>query len=85
MVWYDEKVARVFSFLDSKDLSGFIDKYKGHEVEELMEVLEMLFNYTDEDSCSLFDYVAEDEFIIYIRERYKASIKEEVTIKNYIR
>lgn len=84
MIWYDKNIARVFTFLDTKDLSKFLDKYKGHEVRELMDTLELLFPYKDEKSSSLFDYVAEDEFIMYIGEKYNTRVREQTTVKNYI-
>ena len=84
MIWHDKNVARVFEFLDKHDISSYIERYKGRDICELMEILETEIPYKDEVSVCLFDYASEDEFIIYLREKYNIHVREEVTIRHYI-
>ena len=49
-----------------------------------MEILKTEIPYKDEVSVCLFDYVSDDEFIIYLREKYNIHVREEVTIRHYI-
>lgn len=74
----------IFVFLDTIDLTSSIDKYKGKDIGELMEYLSSKYEYKDEYSESLFDVVAEEEFVEYLNNKYNLNIRESVTINYYI-
>lgn len=49
-----------------------------------MQHLEDIYKYEDKFSESLFDYVVEDDFIYYLRQRYpNIRIREDVQVTNY--
>lgn len=80
----DIALKNIFKFLDTIDLTLSIEKYKGKDIRQLMKYLSSKYNYKDEYSESLFDIVAEDEFVEYINNKYNLNIRESVTINYYI-
>lgn len=80
----DENIKNVFGYLDTIDLSEYINKYKNKTVRELMNTLNNEFPYVDKYSVTLFDGVAEDEFVEYLNGKYHLNIRESVTINYYI-
>lgn len=79
-------ISNVFNFLDTIDLTSYLEKYKNKEVYDLQDELEEKYPYQDEYSATLFDCVAVDEFCGYLDKRYGANITSEETVtKWYIR
>lgn len=81
----EKALENVFNFLDTIDLSKYINKHRYKTVRELMKDLEKDFSYEDKYSKSLFDGVAEDEFVEYLNKKYDMNIKETVVSFYYIR
>jgi hypothetical protein len=79
----DMTIKKVFKYLDTIDLQPYIDKYKGKDLYDLMEKLEEKYEYNDEFSETLFDYIKASEFADYLNERYNLNIKETEVIKHY--
>lgn len=80
----DVALQNIFTFLDTINLSVYIEQYKGKDIHELMRYLSSIYEYKDEYSDSLFDVVAVDEFVEYLNNTYNLKIRESVTINYYI-
>lgn len=87
LTWDEVSKAKinVFTFLDTLNLYPYIKFYRNQTVVDLMEYLEKICLYSDEYSKTLFDIVNEDEFIQYIKAKYKIKIREEIITNNYIK
>lgn len=94
MLSFDEMLKRAKEFYDTIDFEPFFKKYKdiGHEipVDDLWTDLE---KYYDEEHPELlpedfrgyfFNYVNEEEFIDYIKDRYNLISNEVVTTHYYL-
>ncbi|MFC0903924.1 hypothetical protein ACFHWD_04360 [Clostridium sp. MT-14] len=80
----DRNIQNVYNYLDTISLDKYLKKYNNKSIYELMEILEHDYVYQDKYSTSLFDYVAEDEFIYYLRKRYlDIKIHEDIQITHY--
>ena len=75
----DKAISNVFQFLNLLDLMPCIKSFENKTIRDLMDSLENEFPYKDEYSATLFDAVAEDEFVDYINKKYNLNIREEVT------
>ena len=78
-------INNVFSYLDTLDLNPYINTFKNKKVEDLMDKLEVIFPYKDGFSETLFDAIAEDEFVDYLNKKYNLDIREETISCHYIR
>jgi len=76
----DEVLDNVFTYLNKIDIKPYIKKFNDKPIDDLMKALEIDFPYKDKYVESLFDAVAEDEFIGYLRKRYKNIYTQESTI-----
>lgn len=80
-----EPVNNVFRYLNTIELKSYLKDFEDKTIKDLMDKLELDFPYEDEHSESLFDSVAEDEFVDYLNERYNLNIKETIVSYYYIR
>jgi len=74
---------KVFKYLDSIDLLPYINEFKEKDLYDLMEKLEEIYDYKDEFSETLFDYIKVSEFAEYLNKRYNLNIKETEIISSY--
>jgi len=81
----DKAIANVFKYLDGIDLMPYINKFKYRKLDELMAELSRIFPYEDEYSTTLFDAIAEDEFVDYLNKKYDVTISEETISYYFIR
>lgn len=83
----NKTIANVFKFLDTIELKDYLAKYKNTNktIQDLMDELSEEYPYKDIEVNGLFDAIAEDEFIDYLKDRYSIRIYESVIVNNYIR
>jgi len=79
----DMTIKKVFKYLDAIDLQPYITEFKDKDLYDLMEKLEETYDYKDEFSETLFDYIKASEFADYLNEKYNLNIKETDVIKHY--
>lgn len=80
----DESLKLVFKYLDTIDLLPYLKKFKRKTVRDMIEELDQKYPYIDKYSKSLFDGVAEDEFVEYLNQRYNLDIRETTVSYYYI-
>jgi hypothetical protein len=81
----DIAINNVFKYLDTIDLSSYLKEFKYKTIRDMMDKLEEDISYDDDYSNTLFDAVAEDEFVNYLNNKYNLRIQEETVSYYYIR
>jgi len=80
----DNAICNVFGYLDTINLMPYITQYKGKDIRDLMSKLELEFPYTDKYSETLFDAIAQEEFMDYLNEKYNLKLREITISHTYI-
>jgi hypothetical protein len=80
----NEALKFVFDYLDKINLSFYLEKFKYKTVREMMDKLNEDYPYNDIYSSYLFDVVAEDEFVSYLKKKYNLNIRETTVTYYYI-
>ena len=60
-----ETMNNVFGYLDTINLLPYLDSFKCSTVRDMMDKLEKDYPFKDKYSETLFDAIAEDEFVDY--------------------